>query len=40
MKGEFIRFRLSKQDKQFLQIEASKNKLKLSAYVRNKLLNK
>ena len=37
---EFVRLRLSKQDKEFLQIEAIKNKMTLSAYVRSKLFNR
>jgi len=37
---EFVRLRLSKQDKEFLQIEAIKNKMTLSAYVRSTLLKR
>jgi hypothetical protein len=38
--NEFVRLRLSKQDKEFLQLEATKNKMTLSAYVRSKLFNR
>lgn len=36
---EFVRLRLSKQDKEFLQLEATKNKMSLSSYVRTRVLN-
>jgi hypothetical protein len=36
---EFVRLRLSKQDKEFLQIEAIKNRMSLSSYVRTRVLN-
>ena len=34
---EFVRLRLSKQDKEFLQVEAKKNRMSLSSYVRTML---
>ena len=36
---EFVRLRLSKQDKEFLQLEATKNRMSLSSYVRTRVLN-
>ena len=36
---EFVRIRLSKQDKEFLQLEATKNRMSLSSYVRTRVLN-
>ena len=35
---EYIRLRVSAEDKRFIQQEAKKNSMSISAYVRNKLL--
>lgn len=36
---EFVRLRLSTEDKDFIQQEASKNRMSVSAYVRTRVLN-
>ena len=37
--NEFLKLRLSKQDKAFLQLEAKKNRMSLSSYVRTRILS-
>ena len=38
--NDFIRLRISKEDKHLLQDIATKNRMSLSSYVRTRILNK